>query len=285
MKCSVFFYRVYGVDGSCGDEAVRFATGRVTRFVRNAIRKGRGTTIRAFTGVRRNVPKTVSFLSGPGCARCVCSAGSDVMLISHRLRLRGRIRAALVHMSGTCRTMTGLLTLCRDVGPQGGNVSTLSCITSSTRVNRSYCVTPFTCVKRGIHVNGKARVCPRAAICSGTSINRSYVLCSGISVCRSYGVNGEIVLRSKDIVNTSNFNFTPANGNCSGVPRVNVIAVRSSIRVNTGAYMSHSAVNSACVQGNIGLSGVIRVTRGIRMKRGAIVSTRINMTNSAGVKR
>lgn len=247
--------------------------------------KSRGTAMRAFTGVRRKVPKTVSFLSGPGCASCVCRARSDVMLIGGSFRPRRSVGAALVGMSGTCRDLTGLLGLCRVDGPGGRNVSSLTFMSPDTGVNRGMCVKTFTCVNRGTVVKSGALVCPRACVNSNIGVNADYALCSGMGMCRSYRVNGRYILRSNTIVNTSNFNFTPAPRKCRGVPRVNVMVLRSGMSVNTGAYVSHTAVKTAMMRDNIGLSGLVRITRGSRVNSRAMVTTRINVTKSAGVKR
>lgn len=274
-------YRLVGFwEGS-----VRFSTGRVTTFVRKRVVKSRGTAMRAFTGVRRKVPKTVSFLSGPGCAPCVCRARSDIMLIGGSFAPRRRVGTALVGMSGTCRDLTGLLGLCRVDGPGGRKVSSLTFITPDTGVNRGMCVNTFTCVNRGTIVKSGARVCPRAFIKSNMGVNGNYLLCSGMGICRSYHVNGRYVLRSNTMVKTSKFKFTPAPGKCSGVPRVKVIVLRSGMSVNTGAYISQTAVKTAIVRDNTGVSGLMRVTRGSRIKSRAMVTTRINVTNSAGVNR
>lgn len=231
------------------------------------------------------MPKTVSFLSGPGCAPCVCRARSDVILMGGSFIPRRRIGTALVGISGTCRDLTGLLGLCRRDGPGQIKVSSLTFITRATGVNGSICVTPFTYVNRCTRIKSGAIVRPRIAVNDNTGINGSYVVCTGSAVCRSYQMKGRYVLRSNYIVNTSNFNFTPASRNCRGVPRVNVAVLRSRIRVNTGAYISHTAVKTAVMRDNIGLSGLVRITRGSRVNSRAMVTTRMNMTNSAGVKR
>lgn len=266
-------------------DVVRFSTGRVTRCVRKVVINSRGTAIRAFTGVRRNIPKTVSFLSGPGCARCVCSARSAVILMGGSFIPRRRMGTALVGMSGTCRDLTGLLALCRVDGPGGANVSPLTCITPATGLKGSMCVTPFTYMNSNTRVNSGASLRPRTAMKDRTGMNGGYALCPRTAVCRSYLMKGRYALRTNYMVNTSKFKFTPSPRKCRGVPRVNVTVVRSGIRVNTGAYMSHTAVNTAVMRGKIGLSGLVRVTRGIRMKDRAIVTSRINVTNSAGMNR
>lgn len=262
---------------------VRFSTRRVTDILNKAIRNSPRIGIGGFSGVRRNGPKALAFLTGPGCRRFVCRARTDVILMGGSFAPTRPVGTALIGITGTCTSLTVLLGVTRRTGIGGTNVSTATFVTNSTAINRKYCINGFTCVNRSIGVNGGDHVCPRTCVNSRIAVNSGYAICPRTAVCGNYMVNGGYVLRTKDIVKSSNFNFTPRNSGCGGVPRLNGIMLRSSIRVKTGAAVSHTIVSSAVVHQNIGLSGLMRVTRGIRINRGAIVTTRMNVTNSMGV--
>lgn len=230
--------------------------------------------------------RRTSFLNGRGCFRSFLRASTKVILIPPNLPTCPR-RTTFIRISGpsvTFGTLIGcFVTSTCQFAP---NVRPATVVSPATDFGPSG-VRMKTCayVKTRYVVKSKASVNGNYSVKSNIAVKRGYHLRTRIAVERHYGLNGEIAVRPKTIVNSSKFNFLVKSGkHCINVSRMKVIRLKSSISMKTGAAVSHTEFKHAVIKRNAGVSGLVRLNRGIIINERYVVITRSNVTNDAGIK-